>query len=52
MMRALFTRRRRPVPEWSNVTVDKATSRVCDIDCRADAAIERARTLAGVPSFR
>ncbi|MFI7416620.1 hypothetical protein [Nonomuraea sp. NPDC049684] len=51
-MRALFTRRRRPPVERPGFTVDKATSRVCDLDCRADAAIERARLYATFPSFR
>ncbi|MEV4396439.1 hypothetical protein [Nonomuraea sp. NPDC049607] len=50
-MRALFSRRR-PSIERTGFTVDKATSRVCDLDCRADAAIERARLYATFPSFR
>ncbi|WP_193318653.1 hypothetical protein [Nonomuraea phyllanthi] len=45
-MRTLFTRRRRPAAGPSGVTFDEATSQVCDLDCRADAAIDRARTFA------
>ncbi|MFD8533203.1 hypothetical protein ACFV0L_37925 [Streptosporangium canum] len=51
-MRALFTRRRRPAAGRSGVTFDEATSQVCDLECRADAAIERARVLALSQSFR
>ncbi|MEV3981676.1 hypothetical protein [Nonomuraea sp. NPDC049758] len=49
-MRALFSRR--PSVERAGFTVDKATSRVCDLDCRADAAIERARLYVTFPTFR
>ncbi|MDP9868728.1 MULTISPECIES: hypothetical protein [Streptosporangium] len=51
-MRALFTRRHRPATERANITFDEATSRVCDIECRAEAAIERARAYAAFPLFR
>ncbi|MFF0248909.1 hypothetical protein ACWDUI_37035 [Streptosporangium sandarakinum] len=51
-MRALFARRRRSAAERTALTVDKATSPVCDLDCRDDAAIERARLHATFPSFR
>ncbi|MFF4989708.1 hypothetical protein ACFY19_21125 [Streptosporangium saharense] len=48
-MRTLFTRLRRPATglstaELSGVTFDEPTSQVCDLDCRADAAVERTRT--------
>ncbi|MGV9326449.1 hypothetical protein [Streptosporangium sandarakinum] len=52
VMRALFTRRRRPATDWTALTVDKAASRVCDLDRRAEAAIERARRHGAFPLFR
>ncbi|MEO3891461.1 MULTISPECIES: hypothetical protein [unclassified Nonomuraea] len=48
-MRALLTRLRRPAGisgDISGVTFNEATSEVCDRTCRAEAAIERARTSA------
>ncbi|GGT43498.1 MULTISPECIES: hypothetical protein [Nonomuraea] len=44
-MRALLTNLRRPA-DASEFTFNEATSEVCDRVCRADAAIERARTSA------
>ncbi|MEU9831772.1 hypothetical protein AB0D67_09540 [Streptosporangium sp. NPDC048047] len=51
-MRVLFARRRRPAAEWAGPAFDEATSRVCDLDCRAEAAIERARRHGAFPLFR
>ncbi|MGR6924348.1 hypothetical protein ACU635_59675 [[Actinomadura] parvosata] len=48
-MRALLTHLRRPADtsgDVSGFTFNEATSEVCDRTCRADAALERARTFA------
>lgn len=42
-MRALLTRLRRPA-DISGFTFNEATSKVCDRACRADAALDRARS--------
>ncbi|QYC41864.1 hypothetical protein Nocox_21290 [Nonomuraea coxensis DSM 45129] len=42
-MRALLNRLRRPA-DVSGITFNEATSEVCDRTCRAEAAVERART--------
>ncbi|MFG2075083.1 hypothetical protein [Nonomuraea maritima] len=42
-MRTLLARLRRS-PDVSGFTFDEARSEVCDRSCRADAAIDRART--------